>query len=71
MFFSYLSAYTGMKVKDYYDIGDIYSTLYIETLYNFTLPNWTQSVFPDKMREPSCYRFVLKMKILNCALLLS
>ncbi|KAJ8737588.1 hypothetical protein PYW08_000183 [Mythimna loreyi] len=54
----YLSAYTGVKVKDYSDIVDIYSTLYIETLYNFTLPNWTQSVFPDKMREPACYSFV-------------
>lgn len=53
----YLSAYTGMKVKDYYDIDDIYSTLYIESLYNFTLPNWTQSVYPDQMKEPSCYSF--------------
>ncbi|XP_022832385.1 prostatic acid phosphatase isoform X1 [Spodoptera litura] len=53
----YLSAYSGMKVKDYYDIVDIYSTLYIETLYNFTLPNWTQSVYPDEMREPACYSF--------------
>ncbi|PZC80438.1 hypothetical protein B5X24_HaOG214740 [Helicoverpa armigera] len=54
---NYLSAYTGMKVKDYYEIDDIYSTLYIESLYNFTLPNWTQSVYPDKMREPACYSF--------------
>lgn len=46
-----------MKVKDYYDIDDIYSTLYIETLYNFTLPNWTHSVYPDQMREPACYRY--------------
>lgn len=53
-----------MKVKDYYDIVDIYSTLYIETLYNFTLPNWTQSVYPDEMREPACYRFVIS--ILYC-----
>ncbi|XP_026731116.1 prostatic acid phosphatase isoform X1 [Trichoplusia ni] len=53
----YLSAYTGMKVKDYYDIDDIYSTLYIESLYNFTLPNWTHSVYPDQMREPACYSF--------------
>uniref|UniRef100_A0A2A4J1W5 acid phosphatase n=1 Tax=Heliothis virescens TaxID=7102 RepID=A0A2A4J1W5_HELVI len=53
----YLSAYTGMKVKDYYEIDDIYSTLYIETLYKFALPNWTQSVYPDKMQEPACYSF--------------
>ncbi|XP_030031974.2 prostatic acid phosphatase isoform X2 [Manduca sexta] len=54
----YLSINSGMKVKDYDDIVDIYSTLYIESLYNFTLPNWTASVFPDKMREPACYSFV-------------
>nr|XP_034839570.1 prostatic acid phosphatase-like [Maniola hyperantus] len=54
----YLTAYTGMKVKDYLDINDIYNVLYIENLYNFTLPKWTQSVYPDKMKEPSCYSFV-------------
>lgn len=53
----YLSAYTGMKVKTYYDIEEIYNVLYIESLYNFTLPKWTESVYPDKMREPSCYSF--------------
>ncbi|XP_045784967.1 prostatic acid phosphatase-like [Maniola jurtina] len=54
----YLTAYTGMKVNDYLDIEDIYNVLYIETLYNFTLPKWTHSVYPDKMKEPSCYSFV-------------
>lgn len=53
---SYLSAYTGLKVRTYYDIADIYSILYIEQLYNFTLPNWTESVFPNKMAEPAGYR---------------
>lgn len=54
--FSYLTAYTGKKIKDYEDINEIYNVLYIETLYNFTLPNWTQSVYPNKLKEPSCYR---------------
>ncbi|KAI8430693.1 hypothetical protein MSG28_000883 [Choristoneura fumiferana] len=53
----YLTAYTGAKIKDYNDISYVYNTLYIETLYNFTLPNWTRTVYPDKMREPSCYSF--------------
>ncbi|KAI5641414.1 histidine phosphatase superfamily (branch 2) domain-containing protein [Phthorimaea operculella] len=54
---NYLSAYTGEKVKDYVDMLEIYSTLYIETLYNFTLPSWTKTVFPDKLKEPACYSF--------------
>ncbi|OWR41231.1 prostatic acid phosphatase like protein [Danaus plexippus plexippus] len=53
----YLTAYTGMKIKDYTDINDIYNVLFIESLYNFTLPSWTQSVYPDKMKEPACYSF--------------
>ncbi|CAH2103719.1 unnamed protein product [Euphydryas editha] len=53
----YLTAYTGKKIKDYEDINDIFNVLYIESLYNFTLPNWTQSVYPNKMKEPSCYSF--------------
>lgn len=28
----------------------IYDTLFIENLYNKTLPDWTKSVFPDKMK---------------------
>lgn len=53
----YLTKYTGMRIKSYYDILNIYSTLYIETLYNYTLPSWTKSVYPDKMRDPGCYSF--------------
>ncbi|XP_046976849.1 prostatic acid phosphatase-like [Vanessa cardui] len=53
----YLTAYTGKKIKDYLDINDVYNVLYIESLYNFTLPNWTQSVYPNKLREPACYSF--------------
>ncbi|KAJ2954475.1 hypothetical protein O0L34_g2754 [Tuta absoluta] len=54
---NYLSAYTGEKVKDYVDMLAIYSTLYIETLNNMTLPSWTQTVYPDKLKEPACYSF--------------
>ncbi len=27
----------------------IFDTLYIQQIYNFTLPEWTKDVFPDKM----------------------
>ncbi|XP_013184946.2 prostatic acid phosphatase [Amyelois transitella] len=54
---NYLTAYTGEKVTDYNDINDIYNILFIESLYNFTLPNWTKEVYPDKLVEPSGYSF--------------
>ncbi|XP_038216551.1 prostatic acid phosphatase-like [Zerene cesonia] len=53
----YLTAYTGKKVKTYEDISSIYSVLKIESLYNLTLPTWTKTVYPDKLREPACYGF--------------
>lgn len=53
----YLSSNTGTKIKSFADILDIYSTLYIEELNNFTLPQWTRSVYPEKMREPAGYSF--------------
>lgn len=51
-----MTAYTGEKVKDYMDINYIYNTLYIETLYNFTLPSWTDNYYPIQMMEPAGYR---------------
>ncbi|KAM3968860.1 prostatic acid phosphatase [Aphomia sociella] len=54
---NYLSAHTGEKVTDYNHINNIYHTLYIEELYNFTLPNWTKNVYPDKLLDPSGYSF--------------
>ncbi|XP_037977950.2 prostatic acid phosphatase [Plutella xylostella] len=53
----YLTAYTGTKVRDLINIEYIYNTLYIEELYNFTLPNWTHTVYPDKMLEPAAHSF--------------
>ncbi|XP_028179025.1 prostatic acid phosphatase [Ostrinia furnacalis] len=54
---NYLSKNTGLKIRSYYDVVDIYSILYIEQLYNFTLPEWTKSVFPVKMADPAGYSF--------------
>lgn len=62
--FSYLTKHTGKNIKDYQDIDDIYSNLYIETLYNFTLPDWTQTVYPEKLKEPACYRYVYQLVLL-------
>ncbi|CAK1554814.1 unnamed protein product [Leptosia nina] len=53
----YLTVNTLKKINDYEDIVSIYTTLKIETLYNFTLPPWTRKVFPEAMRDPACYSF--------------
>ncbi|VVC90696.1 unnamed protein product [Leptidea sinapis] len=53
----YMTAHTGKKIQNFDDMQSINSVLTIEQLYNFTLPNWTHSVFPDKLREPSCHSF--------------
>ncbi|KAL4717776.1 hypothetical protein ACJJTC_000925 [Scirpophaga incertulas] len=53
----YLTAYTGFKVKNYADINRIYNVLFIENLYKFKLPNWTHSIFPNKLAEPAGLSF--------------
>lgn len=54
----FVSVCSGEQITGYNDLNDIYSTLFIENLYNFTLPRWTTSIFPDKLKEPACYSFI-------------
>lgn len=49
--YSYLSRYSGETVSDLEHLEFLYNTLAIETLYNYTIPDWAQKVFPTKM-EP-------------------
>jgi len=37
----------------------VYNTLWIENLYNFTLPEWTKPIFPEPLAEASKYSFAL------------
>ncbi|XP_023941635.1 prostatic acid phosphatase isoform X2 [Bicyclus anynana] len=53
----YTTVNSGKKIKNFEDINDIYNILYVETLYNFSLPKWTTAVYPEKLREPACYSF--------------
>ncbi|CAH2218387.1 jg4398 [Pararge aegeria aegeria] len=52
-----LTLYTGKKIEDYEDINEIYNTLLVESIHDFTLPKWAQLLYPDKLRGPSCYSF--------------
>ncbi|EFN77523.1 Lysosomal acid phosphatase [Harpegnathos saltator] len=48
--YSYLTKNSGYKISSLEHVEHLYNTLYIENLYNKTLPQWTRSVFPDKMK---------------------
>ncbi|CAG9821600.1 unnamed protein product [Phaedon cochleariae] len=48
--FEYLSVNSGNNISDFNSYTNLWNTLYIEALYNLTLPEWTKDVFPDKMR---------------------
>lgn len=43
----YLSEFSGAAVHTFDDVQRINNTLYIEQLYNKTLPEWTKKVFPS------------------------
>lgn len=58
--YNYLMEKTGMKVISLKDIEHLYDTLSIETLYNKTLPEWTKSVFPDKLEPLAAKSFTIQ-----------
>ncbi len=57
--YDYLTENIGDKVGSITQVGYLYDTLFIEDLYNKTLPKWTESVFPDKMRYPRDLSFTV------------
>ena len=38
-----------IKISSLLSVKQLYDTLFIESLYNKTLPEWTKSVYPDKL----------------------
>ncbi|KAL2734139.1 prostatic acid phosphatase-like [Vespula squamosa] len=57
--YDYLTKKTGMSVTSLKDVDHIYDTLYIEKLYNKTLPEWTKIVFPDKLKPLAAKSFTI------------
>lgn len=57
--YDYLSENTGEQIANMGDIGHIYDTLFIESLYNKTLPEWTNKVFPSQMQYMTDLSFIL------------
>ncbi|CAG0922337.1 unnamed protein product [Notodromas monacha] len=54
----YLKLHSGDETHDVIALSDqIYDTLFIEEGNNFTLPNWTKSVYPEKLRPLAAFSF--------------
>jgi lysosomal acid phosphatase len=41
-----LTQWTGTNITNIFDVGEIYDVLFIENLYNLSLPKWAESVLP-------------------------
>lgn len=48
--YAYLTRYSGDTINSLESLEFLYNTLMVETFYNYTLPNWTLNVFPQKMQ---------------------
>lgn len=57
--YNYLTEKTGSKIYSLETVGHLYDTLYIESLYNKTLPEWTKSVFPEKLKSLTAFGFTI------------
>lgn len=58
--YKYLTMYSGKTVNSLQSVQNIYSCLHIEELYNYTLPEWTMEVYPDKLFPISGLSFAVK-----------
>ncbi|XP_015510724.1 prostatic acid phosphatase isoform X1 [Neodiprion lecontei] len=65
--YDYLRKNTGYLVQSVNDVATIYDTLHIQVLYNRTLPEWTKSVYPDKLKAVAevSYTIPTRNKILQ------
>ena len=49
--FEYISTNTGLNVTTITELDYIYDSLFIESIYNKSLPDWTSKVFPESRGE--------------------
>lgn len=47
--YAYVSRYSGDKISNLKDLEYLYNNFFIENLYNYTLPDWAQKIFPKKL----------------------
>lgn len=58
--FVYLSKNSGSEITDIVSLEYLYDTLHVEEMNNLTLPDWTHSVYPEKMAPLAIYSFTLQ-----------
>ncbi|XP_067619397.1 prostatic acid phosphatase [Eurosta solidaginis] len=46
--YDYLTKYTGKKVSTLEAVQRLNNTFFIESLYNYTLPEWTKKIYPSE-----------------------
>lgn len=57
--YAYLTRNSGDTISDLTHLEYLYNTFYIETLYNYTLPEWAQKVYPTKMKYLASLSFAI------------
>ncbi|KAK3925694.1 Lysosomal acid phosphatase [Frankliniella fusca] len=57
--FNYLTFHTGSEVRTIENAEYIHSTLFIESLKNLTLPEWTKKVYPEPLRMLAQWSFAI------------
>ncbi|XP_012152497.1 prostatic acid phosphatase isoform X2 [Megachile rotundata] len=57
--YAYLTEKTGNKISSLRSVEQLYDTLFVENLYNKTLPEWTESVFPGKLKSLAAKSFTV------------
>lgn len=58
--YKYLSKNAGKKVSNLEGVQKIYNCLFIEELYNKTLPNWSKSIYPSGLKPIAAQSFATK-----------
>jgi len=60
--YRYTSEHSGANIHDAETLAYLYDILFVEELYNLTLPNWTKTVYPDKMIPVAEFVFTIPAK---------
>lgn len=68
--YEYLTEYSGMTVNSVVGVATIRDDLFIESQFNYILPNWTSEVYPQPIEvlngyEATLYSYTKEMKRLS------
>ncbi|XP_025425537.1 prostatic acid phosphatase-like isoform X2 [Sipha flava] len=75
--YNYIREHTGLNLtNEIVDTSTLYDILLVETQFNYTLPNWTSTIFPQKLKEVAEFSFLMPtstplLKKLSCGVLLN